>query len=300
MESFEFDESKSDLEEVGSDSEDWCDPEEVGSDSEDWYRDSDSSQDLPHPNDDENPLYQDVNKLPVPLEKKHFQEGLIYAMTLEGKSNNTMLVMIITTKQSLFIYRVFFVRGSSRKTYHEGGDDKKSKYCDVWRLAPRRELLQPCNPENVRAGQTVRFSYEDEIITALIIKRTSKYLRGQIECGRDRGNVRDFLQIEVLDCQELFGSSLLQNLLKQVKNTTWSNADKSKSQRYPPHKPKLHPEYMVPAPIENKRLWHFRKILGEGAELLCACTTKRGKRSISTGKSEKYKKRWKDLNGPRL
>ena len=51
MESFEFDESKSDLEEVGSDSEDCCDLEEVASDSEDWYRDSDSSQDLPHPND---------------------------------------------------------------------------------------------------------------------------------------------------------------------------------------------------------------------------------------------------------
>lgn len=105
MESFESYESKSDL-------------EEDGANMEDWYHDSDTSQDLPLPNDDENPLYQEVNKLPVPLEKDHFQEGLIYAMTLEDKSHNTMLVMVINKDEESFTYRIFFVQASSQKTYH--------------------------------------------------------------------------------------------------------------------------------------------------------------------------------------
>ena len=48
---------------------------------EDQYRDSDTSENLPDPNNLAAPLYQDVNKLPVDLKRIHFEEGLVYSMT---------------------------------------------------------------------------------------------------------------------------------------------------------------------------------------------------------------------------
>ena len=143
---------------------------------------------------------------------------------------------------------------------------------------------------NARAGQTLHFCYEEEIITALVVKRTSRYLTGKIECGTARGQIREFLQIEILHCQEIFGSSLLQNLLNQVKEATWANGDNSISPQNPPHKPKLRSEYMVPAPIKHKRVWHFMKILGNGADILSSCTNERAKRRLARGNSEKYRK----------
>ena len=73
--------------------------EETGSDwdeaEEDQYRDSDTSENLPDPNNLGVPLYQDVNKLPVDLKKHHFEEGLVYFMTLKTCKKHPMLAMII-------------------------------------------------------------------------------------------------------------------------------------------------------------------------------------------------------------
>ena len=44
---------------------------------EDWYADSDTSEEVPDPNDDPASLYQEYDCLPVSLSKKHFIEGLI-------------------------------------------------------------------------------------------------------------------------------------------------------------------------------------------------------------------------------
>ena len=71
---------------------------------------------------------------------------------------------------------------------------------------------------DARAGQTLRFTYEGHDITAFITERTSRTLKGMVVCGTKRGQTRVFEQIEMLDCFELFGSSILQNLLSQVKD----------------------------------------------------------------------------------
>ena len=112
-------------------SEEWeSDYRECKSEEEDWYNSSDTSDDITNPNEDEDPLYQEVNTLPVPLRKEHFHEGLIYAMTLKEKKINTMLIMVMHAKK-FFVYRLFFARGSARKTYHEGLVDKEIKFSDV-------------------------------------------------------------------------------------------------------------------------------------------------------------------------
>jgi len=102
------------------------------SEEDDWYNSSDTSDEIPNPNENEDPLYQDINTLPVPLRPEHFQEGLIYAMTVKEKLNhNTLLVMIIHAKRRSFVYRLFFARGSARKTYHQGLIDTEIKFSDV-------------------------------------------------------------------------------------------------------------------------------------------------------------------------
>ena len=50
---------------------------------EDWYNDSDTSEEIPDPNRQDEPLYQKANSLPVDLTKKHF-EGLAYVITLKS------------------------------------------------------------------------------------------------------------------------------------------------------------------------------------------------------------------------
>ena len=52
-------------------------------------------------------------------------------MVLEKEHDKVLLVMMIETGNLEFIYRVFFVRGSSRQTYHEAGKDRKAKYENV-------------------------------------------------------------------------------------------------------------------------------------------------------------------------
>ena len=58
---------------------------------EDWYRSSDTENDIPDPNIDPEPLYQDRNMLPESLTKKHFLEGLLYTMTLKREQRKYML-----------------------------------------------------------------------------------------------------------------------------------------------------------------------------------------------------------------
>ena len=269
----------------------------------DWYRESDTSDDLPDPNISKQALYQDENKLPVLLKQSHFEEGLVYTMTLKSKSCEPMLVMVILNGRKTFLYRTFFVKGSKKKTYHVGAKDEKGSYEEVWRLAPRRELIQKIEPGNVRMGDVVRFRYgvNDEYITALVMKRTARTIKAKVECGKARGKCQTYDQYEMVSCTEIFGSSVLQELYKQAKKASWNNADESKTANFPTYRPKLSADFRVPPEEPYKRKWHVMKILGEGAELLCKRTNERANRVLSRSTSEAHKSRWKDLkNGPRL
>ena len=160
---------------------------------------SDTGEDIPDPNDSSESLYQDKNKLPQGLQKHHFEEGLVYAMTLESNHKVMMLGMIIELKDSVFVWRTFFIE-EQKKTYYEGAKDVEYRYLDIWRLAPRRELVKCQNPSTARFGQTLRFEYgvgmETSVIRAIITRTSSRKLRGVIECGRNRGDV-DFDVLEI-------------------------------------------------------------------------------------------------------
>ena len=127
-------------------------------DKEDWYHDSDTSEDIPDPNFSAARLYQEIDKLPVGLENYHLQEGAICTMTLEEKKTHPMLIMIVETSNTNFLYRVFFVQKSKQKTWHQGAEDKKTTYDKVWRLASRGELIREEDPRMIRSSQTIRFS----------------------------------------------------------------------------------------------------------------------------------------------
>ena len=187
---------------------------------EDWYRDSDTSENIPEPNDIDAPLYQDRNELPTDLSKEHFEEGLIYTMTMLSKRKEQTLVMIIEAGIEDFVYRPFFIRGSSKKTFHQGLRDKKESYNNVWRLAPRRELARRRDPSEVMVGETIRFTYGmgDKYQTCLVMERRSISLKCRHECGKERGKIQSYEIVEILDCTELFRSSILQNMLAQVKD----------------------------------------------------------------------------------
>ena len=59
---------------------------------EDWYNSSDTSDGIPNPDMNKDPLYQDENSLPEAIKKSHFEEGLLYTLTLLSKQNDPMLV----------------------------------------------------------------------------------------------------------------------------------------------------------------------------------------------------------------
>ena len=79
-----------------------------------WYSKSDTSEDIPDPNNCNSSLIQDANSLPMGLEKEHFQEGVIYFMTLEKDRDCPMLVMVMEIRAVDFTYRTFFIRGSRK------------------------------------------------------------------------------------------------------------------------------------------------------------------------------------------
>ena len=116
---------------------------DVDEELDDWYNSSDTSEDIPDPNMSNASLYQDIGCLAIPLDAEHFEEGLLYTMTLKAAPQQQMLVWIIEKYESSFSYQVFFKQFSRSKTWHETGKDHTANYDDVWRLAPRRELVRP-------------------------------------------------------------------------------------------------------------------------------------------------------------
>ena len=83
---------------------------------EDWFRDSDTEEDIPGPNQDLQSLYQASNKLPELLLKKHFVEGLLYSLTLRKEKSVTYLGLLIERKRENFFFRPYHAEGTSRNS----------------------------------------------------------------------------------------------------------------------------------------------------------------------------------------
>ena len=96
---------------------------------------------MPHPNEIPENFHQDVGQLPKPLRKMHFEEDCLYLITTSTNKGLSALGMIVENKTETFLFRVFSYKGKIRKTYHEGAKDKSYRYDEIWRLAPRRELM---------------------------------------------------------------------------------------------------------------------------------------------------------------
>ena len=56
------------------------------------------------------------------------KDYLVYFMTLTTDKKHPMLVMINEAGVEYFVFRPFYVRASSRKTFHEGLEDQKCNY----------------------------------------------------------------------------------------------------------------------------------------------------------------------------
>ena len=123
----------------------------------------------------------------------------------------------------------------------------------VWRLAPRRELVRPLDPYSTRIGQTIRFLYgvHGNYITLLVTHKTSKQLKGVIQCGELRDKIRDFELHEIVSNTEVFASSMLKSLLEQAKTASWDDADNVRSADTGVHRPQLH--FIVPVDEPCKR-----------------------------------------------
>lgn len=187
---------------------------------DDWYVGSDTDDSIPDPNETEDSLFQRADTLPVPLKNVHFEEGLVYFMTLRAKRNTPMLIFIVETLEDGFIYRVFFVRGSSRNTFHQTGKCLKCSYKDVWRLAPRDELVMKQHIPDIFVGETLRYIHgiHNKFETMMVTRISSTTVTGILECGKNRGETKILQKFEIVEAHEIFGSSLLHNILQKVKD----------------------------------------------------------------------------------
>ena len=78
---------------------------EHSSQSSDWYdsEEYDTGDEVPNPQHRKESLYQDVNKLPELLKREHFQEGLLYLITLDDRKDVPSLGMIVETFMDTFL-----------------------------------------------------------------------------------------------------------------------------------------------------------------------------------------------------
>ena len=278
--SYEFDQTEEEESESGK-------TEEEESES-DWYdpNKSDTEQEMPDPNDNPENLYQDVGQLPKPLRKMHFEEGCLYLITPSTDKEVSALGMIIENKTETFLFRAFSYKGKVRKTYHQGAKDKSYRYDEIWRLAPRRELMLSRSVKDIRRNQTISFDYDSGRVTARVISMKANSVNGIIMCGSERGTVKAFETFELLNVVELFASSLLYDVHEALDTLKWEKTKRSKTKQLPKNQPSLNPNFMCPEPILCKRLWHFEKYFGEALQLVCDRSNERMRRKLEKSTSE--------------
>ena len=125
-------------------------------------------------------------------------------MTLHKEKHVTLLGLLIEKKKKKFIFRVYYTKGAKRKSFHQGAKDKVLSYDDIWRLAPRDELMIKTTNEALRVGQTVRFDDNEGFTTIRITKTFSRSIKGIVICGAHRGKERSFETYEMLNFREIF------------------------------------------------------------------------------------------------
>ena len=107
------------------------------------------------------------------------------------------------------------------KTFHTGAADKEWRYAEVWRLAPRRELMLRREPSTARVGQTLRFEYTNGSVTINVTKTLSRHIEGIVQCGQGRGERRIFEKVEMVNNQEIFAYNNLGDLFKSMEKAKW-------------------------------------------------------------------------------
>ena len=215
---------------------------------------SDTGEEFPEPITVKQALYQDVGQLPCPLAKHHFVEGLVYFMTAHSQKKISTLGMVIEAQDKIFVFREFFVKGSSRKTFHETENDKRYEYNDVWRLAPRRESTRKICINEINVGQCIRFEDNAGMTTAVVTKIKSRTITVRVECGSNRGKIIEVEKLEIVNCSEIIASSILADLRKKILNSKWEECDSSRTPDTPLKKPKLKEDFWCPEPVKHKRI----------------------------------------------
>ena len=90
---------------------------------------------------------------------------------------------------------------------------------------------------------------------------TSRKITDVIVCIAKRGQSESFNREELVNCHEIFGTTILKQLFEQTENLKWIQS-KTCDRAIPKPKPRLHAEFMVPEPIRYKRKWYLMKIIG--------------------------------------
>ena len=117
-------------------------------------------------------------------------------MTLKGRENSK-LVFITKVTEELFVYQIFFTKGSGR-TLLQTGKEKISNYNDVSRLAPRTELVRNCTPGKACIGHKLRFEYGNASSHVVIC------VTGFPSSTIHRGNTKTFEIYDIVNCMEVF------------------------------------------------------------------------------------------------
>ena len=78
-------------------------------------------------------------------------------------------------------------------------EDQKARYGDIWRLAPRNELVIERDITSIFIGQTLRFmiGLNERYETVIVTYRTLKTITGTIECGPKRSETGVFQISEI-------------------------------------------------------------------------------------------------------
>ena len=111
------------------------------------------------------------------------------------------------------------------------------------------------NISSIFLGQTLRVSHgmDEQYETIVVTNILSSTVSGILLCGAKRGSNVDIQKLEIAHCKEVFGSPLLHNLLKAVKQLEWEKAVHSKTRNIPKRRPKLNASFFVPPDGQYKR-----------------------------------------------
>ena len=109
----------------------------------------------------------------------------------------------------------FFVRGSSRSTFHQTG--KCVRRCVETRTY-RDELVMKQHIPDIFVGQTLRYiqGIHNKFGTMMVTRISSTTVTGTLECGKNRGETKILLKFEIVEVHEIFGYSLLLQKVKYM------------------------------------------------------------------------------------